>query len=109
MSENILSDAEKIEILKAGQASAFWGIITQITRENIEVLETQILDKVSLEDGHESEALTDEEVDRLRDKRSAMIEVLALPEVIMADLRREDQEEEEDLDPFRQHKPTASG
>lgn len=109
MDTKVLSDAEKIEILRAGQSSPFWGILVEITRENIEVLEMQILDKVSIENGHEGEPLTDEEVDRLRDKRSAMIEIMALPEVIMADLGRVDAPEEDDLDPYRQHKPADTG
>jgi len=104
MSKNTLTDAEKIEILRAGQASQFWAILAEVTRENIEVLEAQILDKVSNEEGHENEPLTDLEVDRLRDKRSAMVELLALPSSMIAGMTREDSEAEEDLDPYLQHK-----
>lgn len=104
MSQKTLTNAEKIEILRAGQASAFWAILAEVTRENIEVLEAQILDKVSNEEGHENEPLSDLEVDRLRDKRSAMVELLALPASMISDMTIEDPEADENFDPFAQHK-----
>lgn len=88
-----------IETMKAGMASEFWGALVSITRENIAVLEKQIITKLSLEPGHTGEVLTDEEVDRLRDKRSALEDLINLPETIVKDSTMEDAEED-DHDPF---------
>ncbi len=108
MSEAKITDAEMIELMRNGMSTQFWAQLVSITTENIKVLEAQILDKVSIEEGFEGEALTDAEVDRLRDKRSAMIDLMQLPETIIASLRVEDPEDEE-MDPYPQHKKQTDG
>lgn len=91
--------ASLIELMKAGMASPFWAEIVKITRENIAMLEQQIITKRSLEPGHTGEELTNEEVDRLRDKRSAMEDLINLPGTIAEELTREDLPED-DHDPY---------
>lgn len=97
-----ISDGEMVEIMRAGMASRFWAELVVIMEENVKMLEEQILSKISLEPGHVGEVLTDEEIDRLRDKRSAMIELMSQPEMVIRSLIGEENgEEEDDLDPYR--------
>ena len=101
MAKEQLSNEERIEILKTGISSQFWGLLQEYTQENIRMLEEQILTKLSLEQGHYDELLTDLEVDRLRDKRSALIDITQLPQVVIDSLREtSDNKEEDDLDPY---------
>lgn len=90
--------ASLIEIMEQGQKSHFWAALVKITQENIKMLETEIITKTNLQTGAE---LTNEEVDRRRDKRQALEDVINLPNEIIADSRHEDQEEESD-DPYPQ-------
>lgn len=91
--------ASLIETMRAGIASQFWGELVKITTENIAMLEKQIITKRSLEPGHENEDLSDLEVDRLRDKRSALEDLINMPAEIIRESMREDAPEDEH-DPY---------
>lgn len=85
-----------IEILRNGQTTQFWAELCAITQDNIEVTEAMILDKIDLN----GQAISDADVDRLRDKRDVLKELLDLPEVLIKELSVEDDEKEENYDPF---------
>lgn len=88
--------ATLIEIMKSGMAQSFWATLVEITQENIDMLETEIITKTDIQTGRE---LTDAEVDRRRDKREAMQDLITLPEQIIKEHTREDVEEVSD-DPY---------
>lgn len=91
------NDQHTIEILENGKISPFWEQLCKITRENIVLLENQILEKESIETG---ETLTDVEVDRLRDKRSAMLELLDLPQALIDSIKNSQVDQVDELDPY---------
>lgn len=92
--------ASMIEIMRGGMSTNFWAELVSITRENIKMLETEIITKINIQTGAE---LTDEEVDRKRDKREAMEDLINLPQEIIDSSMKEDTEEESD-DPYPQNK-----
>lgn len=96
-----ISDEETIEILRTGMSTQFWALLCELSEENIAYLDEQIISKISLEYGDDGKQLTDLEVDRLRDKRSAMVELMLLPQRMIENLSKEGDNEEEDLDPYR--------
>lgn len=95
--------AALIEIMKSGMTSAFWGAIVSITRENIALIDKQIIKKESLEPGHTGVKLTDAECDLLRHKRDALEDLILLPQQIVSDATREDVIED-DHDPYPKSK-----
>ena len=98
-----MSDEELIALMKSGSASQFWCKILEIMKENVRVLEMQIIDKVDIRDN----PLNDQEVDQLRDRRDSMMDLMNTPDLVITSLQREDPHEEE-LDPYAQHKKADS-
>lgn len=90
--------AQLIEVMQSGMATQFWAVIVKECETSIKFLEAQIISKVSLEPGHDGESLSEEECDRLRDKRKAMEDLMNMPQQMIADIMRED-EPEENFDP----------
>ncbi len=68
---------ETILALKALIAQPGWAIITRICKGNIKYLASQIIEK---RDGETGRILTEDEVDRLRDKRGYLKELKDTPE-----------------------------
>lgn len=94
---------EIIERMKAFQTNQDWIYLVQIMEENVKFLEEQILSGRSLEPGSEGKKLTNEEVDRLRDKRDVQRDLMKLPVNIINQLTQYDTPPEE-FDPFPQDK-----
>lgn len=88
-----------VKILETGKASEFWGALLAVMDQNVKYLEHQIITKTSLDDGHEGEPLTDEQVDHLRFKRQAMKDLMESPDTLIKQLTTE-RIPQEDLDPF---------
>jgi hypothetical protein len=74
-----------------------WQILVRIMEENISVLDFAILNKLNPET---REPLTNEEVDKARDKRMLNIELKDLPNNYLKALLEEDRDTTPDLDPF---------
>lgn len=88
---------EIISSLKAMQeTSVGWQIVVSIIKENIRLLDQQIIKKVDTE----GTPLTDAEVDHFRDLRNINEEVMNTPEGYIKDLTRDEPDEEDDPDPF---------
>ena len=94
------SPEARVSALKSLVASSGWAILVGIMNDNINYLESAILDKVNPETG---EDITDEQVEFLRIKRGLNIELRDTPKnyskEIMADLSG-DGEDDDDGDPF---------
>ena len=88
-----------IKTLEGGIATEFWALMVKIMQENIDFLGKQILSKESLEQGSEGDPLTDAEVDILRNKRNAQIDLMNCPTSMLEQLRAEDMPVE-NLDPY---------
>jgi len=96
-----MSSSERIQRLQSFAANPDWAFLRYIMQTNVEFLDDQILTKRSAERGSYGERLTDEEIDRLRDKRELQMELMNLPENIISQLTKYDYEDDE-LDPFPQ-------
>jgi hypothetical protein len=80
--------------LQALMLSDGWQIVRKVTNENIRVLEEQILEK---RDGKVE--LTEEQVDRLRDKRGFLKDLAEFPERFISILQQKAVKPEE-YDPY---------
>ncbi len=87
--------AETIIALQQMISTEGWRIMKQIFDENIECLETQIIEK---KDG-EGKILTELETDRLRDKLGYLKEVIKTPETYIARFAPQDTRKE-NFDPY---------
>lgn len=76
-------------------ATEGWNYLVQVIDVNLEKLEEQILSKRDPDDQPLSEA----QADKLRDRRTDLMEVKNIPSKFIANVRREP-DEEVDLDPF---------
>ena len=83
--------------LQAGMASELWGIIMQIAQANVSTLEAQIISKVVNEQSKTE--FSDLEIDRLRDKRGYLIELMKTPEKLIGKLQHSEITIEE-FDPY---------
>lgn len=76
-------------------ASQGWKIVLEQIEGNVSVLEEQILTKRDAA----GKALTDAEVDQLRDKRGYLVELRRMPEKLLTSFK-DDPGEEQDFDPY---------
>jgi hypothetical protein len=83
--------------LEALEVSMGWQIIQRILKENIAYLEKTILDKI---DPFTKAEVLEEEADKLRYKREVSKEFLDTPGNYMRLLRKSDEPEKKDPDPF---------
>lgn len=92
------SPEEQSRILLALQSlkmNAGWLFLSQVFKENIQVLESQILEKR----GEKNEILDENKVDELRFKRLYLKELLDKPDFWIKQIRK-DVPEIENLDPY---------
>jgi hypothetical protein len=88
---------EIIASLRAMQETSIgWQIVVSIIKENIRLLDEQIISKQEADTGRE---LTDAEVDHLRDLREINKEVMETPNGYINELTK-DEPEDNDPDPF---------
>lgn len=85
-----------ITALQDLQASEGWAILVNNLEANVKYLEMQIVDKV---DSYNNE-ITEEEVDRLRDKREFMRDLLKTPQTFINQLANEVDTGSDHLDPY---------
>jgi hypothetical protein len=83
------------------ETSVGWQIVVSIIKENIRLLDQQIIKKVDTE----GIPLTDAEVDHLRDLRNINEEVMNTPDGYIEDLTK-DTQEDSDPDPYEKAKET---
>lgn len=86
--------------LLAMQVSEGWQIMLKIFADNIKYLETSILEKI---DPVTKIILTDDDIEKLRNKRNLMIEVRDTPENYVKTLEKDDKEMK-NYDPYFQTK-----
>lgn len=91
-----VSPEDQIVYLEDLQSSHGWQIITRICEGNIEYLDKMIIKKKDSETGEE---LTDKEVDRLRDKRGYLVELMETPKNFIEKLTQSNIPPEE-FDPY---------
>lgn len=93
-----VNEQEKvIMVLQELQQHAGWAVIVNNFKANIAYLEDVILDKVDME-GNEIDEIM---VDKFRDKREIMKDLIKTPETFIAQLRQSPIENDgDDLDPF---------
>lgn len=89
---NPLEIIEDLEILKNTEG---WRIVLEIIKGNVKVLDNMILEKNNV-DGTE---LSDEDIDKLRYKRSYLLELKNTPENYIEKLKKEDLKPRE-YDPY---------
>ena len=94
-----------INSLKSLQADRGWIFLKQIFEGNIAVLEQAIMLKVDPDDG--KTVLTEDQCDRLRDKRSYLVELLNKPNSIIEGFKIS-QTPETNYDPY-DSVPTGKG
>ena len=81
-----VSAEEQIASLQTLLHNPGWGVVCGIFKQNVEVLQTQIIKKI---DGEMGRVLTELEVDRLRDKLGYLEEVIDTPTNYIHKLRKE--------------------
>jgi len=81
------------------KASGGWQFLTQVFEKNIEYIGNQIITKL----GDDGKPITEDQVDRLRDRYSYLKELLAKPDhflkILRADTKKESRDEH---DPYYQ-------
>lgn len=96
-----IKDARQAEELVAYmmqlQACAGWLLLRQIMVGNIAVLEGMILDRVDPQTG---KALTDAELDKVRDKRGIMKEMIEKPQQLIEMFKKQTGKTIETYDPY---------
>lgn len=97
---------EIINALKSLQADRGWLLLKQMFEGNIAVLEQAIMLKVSPDDG--KTPLSEADCDRLRDRRSYLVELLDKPNTIIQGFRQPEPESPE-YDPYHKVPPIRKG
>lgn len=96
-----IKDARQAEELVAYmmqlQASAGWLLLKQIMVGNIAVLESMILDRVDPQTG---KPLTEDELDKVRDKRGIMKEMIEKPQQLIEMFKKQTGQTVETYDPY---------
>jgi|GEM_PF-5090669 hypothetical protein len=93
----VKNDAGIIADLQALFLTRGWNIVVDNHEKNIRLLEKQIIEKIDLD----GKPLSDQEIDRLRDRRGCMEDLINAPKEIIAALQKDDSEpEQEDFDPY---------
>jgi hypothetical protein len=88
-------DARIMSSLISLQATEGWALIVQMTNENIKIIEEQIITKRNVFGG----ALSDTDVDILRQRYAIYKEIIELPSRLIQQTKREDGKQEND-DPY---------